>query len=280
MPPSGIRAASRRLALGLSTALGVSARGIFVPYRHADAITRVDYAWLAPRFADAEGRMLAVLDAIDGHGAALAAIGRGPDRARWTQDWFPRLDAAASYAILRHHAPRRIVEIGAGHSTRFMARAVADGGLAVHHMAIDPKPRAPLPAGVDHVAAALEDAPPAVFAALGAGDVLFVDSSHVLLAGSDVDLIVNGVLPRLPAGVLIHIHDVFLPDPYPAEWAWRRYNEQSIIAALLQGGACDILFASHYARTRLASRVAASVVARLPGLPGAHESSLWLVKRA
>ncbi|MBM3540993.1 MAG: class I SAM-dependent methyltransferase [Alphaproteobacteria bacterium] len=275
------RAASRRLALGLSTALGVSARGVFVPYRHArEAKTAPGYAALLPRFAAAAATMVRVLHDVDRFDSALSAIGGGPDRARWNQDWFPRLDAAAAYALVRRHAPARIVEIGAGHSTRFLARATADGGLATRHLAIDPRPRAPLPPGVAHMPVALEEADPALFEGLAAGDVLFVDSSHVLLAGSDVDLILNGILPRLPGGALVHIHDIFLPDAYPRAWAWRRYNEQSAVAALLQGGAYEIVFASHYAVTRLAPRVASSAVARLPLVSGAHESSLWLRKVA
>ena len=63
---------------------------------------------------------------------------RGP---RFTQDWFPRLDAAAAYAMVRRARPSRLVEIGAGHSTRFMAQAVADGGLATQIVCIDPRPR-------------------------------------------------------------------------------------------------------------------------------------------
>lgn len=276
-----LRAASRRLALGLSTALGASARGVFVPYRHVrKADPAAGYAALAPRFAAAETTMNLVFDDIDEFGPALSAIGVGPDRARWEQDWFPRLDAAAAYAFIRRHAPARIVEIGAGHSTRFLARAAADGALATRHIVIDPHPRAALPNGVEHLAITLEEAPAGVFEELVSGDVLFVDSSHVLLAGSDVDLVLNGILPRLPAGVLIHIHDIFLPDPYPRAWAWRRYNEQSVVAALLQGGAYEIVFASHYVTTHMAPRVTASAVARLPLVPGAHESSLWLRKLA
>ncbi len=98
------------------------------------------------------------------------------------------------------------------------------------------------------------------------------------MPGSDVDLIVNDILPRLAAGVLIHVHDVFLPEPYPAAWRWRGYNEQLAIAALLGSGAYEPLFASAYAARFLGPEIAASVVAQLPLVPGAHESSLWLRK--
>ena len=66
------------------------------------------------------------------------------------------------------------------------------------------------------------------------------------MPGTDVDRIVLDLLPRFPPGVLVHIHDVFLPDPYPPEWAWRGYNEQLLVGALLQGGAFELVFASRY----------------------------------
>ncbi len=117
------------------------------------------------------------------------------------------------------------------------------------------------------------------FAELAAGDMLVVDSSHILMPGTDVDLLLNRVLPALPSGVLVHFHDIFLPDDYPAGWAWRGYNEQLGVAALLSGGTFEPLFASHYATTRLAEAVAGGVVGRLPLQPGARNSSLWLCKR-
>ena len=117
-----------------------------------------------------------------------------------------------------------------------------------------------------------------VFAPLIAGDVLFIDSSHLLMPGTDVDVLFNRVLPRLPAGVFVHIHDVFLPDAYPAAWDWRGYNEQLGVAALLQGGGFAPLWSSHYAVTRMKEQIAKSVIATLPFPEGAVESSLWLRK--
>ena len=72
------------------------------------------------------------------------------------------------------------------------------------------------------------------------------------------------------------MHDVFLPDPYPAGWAWRGYNEQQALAALLQGGGYAIRFASHYVARRWRAQLAAGVLGRLPGGPGGLASSLWL----
>ena len=85
------------------------------------------------------------------------------------------------------------------------------------------------------VPSTLQAAPAEVFDGLKAGDVLFIDSSHILMPGSDVDILLNRVLPRLPAGVLVHIHDIFLPFDYPAIWGWRNYNEQQGVVPLLAG---------------------------------------------
>ena len=71
------------------------------------------------------------------------------------------------------------------------------------------------------------------------------------------------VLPTLPAGVLVHIHDIFLPDDYPAEWEWRGYNEQLAAAALLHGGGYRPIWASHYVATRMAEAVAGSAAGSL-----------------
>jgi hypothetical protein len=167
-----------------------------------------------------------------------------------------------------------------GHSTRFLARAVGDGGLATRITCIDPAPRATLAKlPVEHVPALLRDADAAWFDTLAAGDILFIDSSHIAMPGTDVDRLFLDVLPRLAAGVLVHVHDVTLPEAYPAEWAWRGYNEQLLVGALLQGGGYDLVFASHYAKGAFQPSIARGVLSRLPLSAGAHETSLWLRKR-
>lgn len=275
----------RRLRLGLPTVLGLGRQGFFIPCRYAGAVppagTRPPYPAAEALFAAAEPSFAALLSAIDGYGEALRRIGSAPAPApRWDQDWFPRLDAAAAYALVRERRPGRILEVGAGHSTRFFARAAADAGLATAITAIDPAPRAELDGlGASVLAKTVQEADPACFRALAAGDMLSIDSSHILMPGTDVDMLLNRVLPALPAGVLVHVHDVFLPDDYPPEWAWRGYNEQLGVAALLLGGGWRALWASHYLATRMAGALAATVIGRLPLSPEARESSLWLEKR-
>ncbi len=230
---------------------------------------------LAARTSHFAGR----LRAMDSYRDDLLAI--GPDRPpepRWNQDWFPRLDAAMAYTQVRDRKPRRLVEVGCGHSTRFFCRAVADGGLATAVTAIDPEPRAAL-AGLPGLAllpCPVQEVGLDPFESLAPGDILSIDSSHKAAPGGDVDFLITAVLPALPAGVTVHFHDIFLPDGYPASWAWRGYDEQPAVEAMIAAGGWTIDFASHYAATRMADAVADSMAGELPLVDGAVESSLWL----
>lgn len=273
----------RRLRMGLQTILGLRRQGFFIPYRYADSIASPQpvYDHIAAQFVAAEDVFLDLLRGVDGYADALLRIANDKATApapRFTQSWFPTLDAAVAYTLVRQYAPRRIIEVGSGHSTRFLMRAVADAGISTEITAIDPQPRAALTGlGVKFVPAVVQTADPAIFATLQFGDILFIDSSHILMPGSDVDWLFNRVLPALPQGVLVHIHDIFMPDDYPDEWAWRGYNEQQLIGPLLAGG-FKPLFASHYVRTRIAQAVSASVIGRLPHVAGSLPASLWLMK--
>ena len=267
----------RRLAFGLPTILGLSPRGWFLPHRYARLLppagSQPPYPAIESLFRREEAGFASLLDIIDGHAEALEA-----KRSLLEQSWFPSLDAAAAYALVRERKPRRIVEVGSGHSTHVLAKALAGVGEIV---AIDPAPRiniAGLP-GVRFVASTLQAAPADTFAGLSSGDVLFIDSSHILMPGSDVDILFGRVLPDLPKGALVHIHDIFLPFDYPPIWGWRNYNEQQGVLPLLASGAYRPLWSSVWAERRMADRLARSVVARLPKPADALATSLWLEKR-
>ncbi|WP_235830159.1 class I SAM-dependent methyltransferase [Algihabitans albus] len=280
------RAAQRLRLMGLQTLIGGGpTQGFFIPYRYADRLPRRSerppYAAVAAIFEAAKSDFLTLFDRLDSYSDALQSIGveAQPPNPRWDQDWFPRLDAGVAYVFVRDRTPRRIVEIGSGHSTRFFARAVADAGLATRIDAIDPAPRADL-AGLPVTLhrTTLQRVDLSLFDELAAGDIVSIDSSHILMPGTDVDLFLGQILPRLPDGMLLHVHDIFLPDFYPAVWEWRGYNEQQAWAPLLALKAFRPLWSSHWASTRLTSRLAQSVAARLPLRTGAFESSLWLEK--
>ena len=281
--------ATKRLAAGLATVLGIKPLGFFIPCRYAGQAASsgvASFARVAEIFANAGENFGAVIGDIEACASELRTIAAGGQLAggakpHFRQGLFPRLDAATAYALARRYQPRRIVEIGAGYSTRFLATAIAEGGFDCRLTTIDPSPRkvVNLP-GIEIIETTVQEAGQTPFDDLSPGDFLVVDSSHILMPGSDVDMVLNAVLPGAPRGLLVHFHDIFLPDAYPREWDWRAYNEQNAVAALLAGGeAFEVVFASHYAVTRLRDLWTGTVIAEI-GLPdGAFETSLWLRKR-
>lgn len=282
----------RRLGMALATATGIARRGWFIPHRYAASLPEAgDNAPYAPllEIVDANrSTFLSLLDTIEALAPALQKIAAekgkpasGVPNPRFDQGWFAPLDASVAYALVHTRKPSRIIEVGSGHSTRFMARALHDSGNEASILSIDPVPRAVienLAPRVRFERRTVQQIDPALFRDLRAGDVLFIDSSHILMPGSDCDFLFNRVLPLLPPGVLVHIHDIFLPDDYPKAWNWRNYNEQQGVAPLL-GNGWKPLFASHYLRSRAADAVGRSVVARLPRHDAAIDASLWLERR-
>jgi hypothetical protein len=291
----------RLLRMGLGTVLGWRRQGFFAPYRYAAAMPPAGpYPELEEVFRSARepsnghGSLDERLFAVEQAAGRIACIDGPPPEPRWGQSWFPRLDAAAAYAIVLGSGARRIVEVGSGHSTRFLARAARDlhtpEGNAlpfaegprperIRITCIDPEPRALLDGlDIDWRREVLGPQHLGLFRALRSGDIAFFDSSHLLWPGTDVDLILNRILPSLRTGVFVHVHDVFLPDPYPADWAWRGYTEQLGLAGYLTSPGWRIVWASNYAVTRMGAAKRPAIAA-LPLPEGARESSLWLVRR-
>ena len=141
------------------------------------------------------------------------------------------------YGLVRSRRPARIVEIGCGWSSLLLARALArndaEGAPRTRVTQIEPHPRAELMAALPNHwtrhTTILQRAPLDIFDALGPGDILFYDGSHVAKTASDVNWFFFRVLPRLAPGVLIHLHDIFLPREYPKDWLLkdgRTWNEQ------------------------------------------------------
>jgi hypothetical protein len=153
---------------------------------------------------------------------------------------FGPIEAQALYAILRSRRPRRIVEIGSGSSTLVMSRAVqrnvADGAASSEIRAFDPF-TAQNVTGLPYVSAAPTHGIDLTGADLGlrAGDVLFIDSTHAVRTGSEVPHIYLNLIPALPSGVLIHIHDIYLPYLFPPHLyaSYFDWQETTLVAALL-----------------------------------------------
>lgn len=201
-------------------------------------------------------------------------------------DQFGGADALMLYCFMRHYTPKRIIEIGSGYSTLLM-RDINQRFLddAVRIQCIEPYPRAFLRdpvIGVELHVATAQALPPDFFSELAAGDILFIDSSHVSKTGSDVNHIFFEILPRLADGVIIHVHDIFLPQEYPREWVLdgrRSWNEQYLLRALLMGSTdYRVLYAVHYASQHFEKQLEALIGDNV--LPQRDGSSFWLKKGA
>lgn len=197
-------------------------------------------------------------------------------------DQYPVLDAEFLFAMLCHLGPKRVIEVGSGFSSLITAdvnRRIF--GNRIDFSCIEPYPRQFLMDGVAGltrlVKQKVEDVDLAFFDALEANDLLFIDSSHVSKAGSDVNYLFFEVLPRLKPGVVVHIHDIFLPDEYPKVWVieqGRNWNEQYLLRAFLQfNRECEILWAAHFMGTRHTAAVQ-QTFPRYPELGGG--GSFWL----
>lgn len=153
---------------------------------------------------------------------------------------FGPVDAGLLYAMIRRHRPGRILEVGCGMSTLLIRRALESGGIVCDHVCIEPFEQPwleELPVRV--IRERVERLNPSELAAsLGPGDLLFIDSSHVVKPQGDVLFLLQEVLPRLAKGVLVHVHDIFTPRDYPESWvlgARVLWMEQYLLEALL----CD-----------------------------------------
>jgi predicted O-methyltransferase YrrM len=191
-------------------------------------------------------------------------------------------DAELLHAVLRWSRPARMLEIGAGFSTQVSTGALARNAAEGHpceHVVVDPEPRVEPPAGTHLERLRAQDVPATRFDALQAGDVLFVDTTHTVKRGSDVVHLVLEVLPRLAPGVLVHLHDVFLPYDYPREWYERGTfpSEQWLVQALLSGSAAFEVLAAAHALTR-----ERDLQALIPSLAqrGVGPAALWLRRSA
>ena len=181
--------------------------------------------------------------------------------------------------MVRKNKPKKIIEIGSGHSTRFISKGIRDNNNFCELICIDPKPRAninKLPF-LSHIDSKIQDLEIDKFP-FDLIDILFIDSSHILMPGSDVDIIFNHIIPKLKKGCLVHIHDIFLPEVYPTLWSWRNYNEQTIVANLLTSNNWHIEWSSNYINTNPKEDIDKNFLSQLPLVKGAIESSLWLQK--
>jgi predicted O-methyltransferase YrrM len=197
---------------------------------------------------------------------------------------FSHGDGAVLYAMLRTLKPRRYVEVGSGYSSACLLDTLdlmrADTSVTFiepYTELLESLLREDDRARVRIIAGPVQRAPYAVFDELQAGDILFIDSTHVAKTGSDVCHELFNVLPYLQAGVVIQFHDIFYPFEYPDVWIYgenRSWNELYLLRALLMGGGYEIVFFGDY----FAKEHRAEIEAVAPQLLRYSWASLWLRK--
>jgi hypothetical protein len=190
---------------------------------------------LASLIAGSRDRYLANLGAMQALRPTVERLLAGtlPVRIDWRNHFIPALDGL-SLMRAALAAGSTYMEIGSGNSTLFAKAALLNANRPTRIVSIDPMPRADVDAICDEVIRSpLENLDPALFDRLKPGDTLFVDNSHRSFMNSDVTVFMLDVLPRIPAGVLVGIHDIFLPFDYFGSWADRGYNEQYLLACYL-----------------------------------------------
>lgn len=207
----------------------------------------------------------------------------------WLHDWLDGLDTLALYGFVAAGKPALYMEVGSGYSTKVARRAIKDHTLHTRIVSVDPHPRAEVDSLCDEVVRQpLEKCDLKIFNRLQAGDILFMDGSHRTLMNSDVTVLFLEILPRLKSGVLVHLHDIFLPLDYPPYWDLQYYphrywSEQYLLAAslLAEQSAYDIILPTHYISiTDHLARALDSFWSdpRLAGVPRSG-TSFWIRRR-
>jgi hypothetical protein len=161
----------------------------------------------------------------------------------YENDWYSYADAIFLYSFLRKHQPKRIIEIGSGFSSavmldtieRFFSRCPEVTFIDPYSDRLKSLLRTYDQDQIKIIDKKIQDMSPDIFLSLESGDLLFIDSSHVVKCGSDLQLLMFDVLPILPYGIFVHFHDVFYPFDYPSEWLkeGRYWNENYFLHAFL-----------------------------------------------
>lgn len=203
---------------------------------------------------------------------------------------FGSVDGEVLYCAIRHFRPRRIVEVGSGNSTYLAAQALAAnqteaGGPAATLVSIDPHANPVVARGFPGLtrleARPVQEVPLAEFTRLERDDLLLIDSSHVAKVGSDVNYVYLEILPALADGVVVHVHDVFLPAEYPQEWIRSRrrfWNEQYLLQAFVAfNDRFEVIWAGSYMHLEHPERLRAAFESYEPGQT--HPGSFYLRAR-
>jgi predicted O-methyltransferase YrrM len=195
---------------------------------------------------------------------------------------FEGVDALVLYCLIRHFQPGLILEVGSGFSSRLSAQAALRTG-STRLVCIDPNPAAIITRGFPGLSSLIAEPVQKVglefFEQLEAGDFLFIDSSHVVKCGGDVNYLFLEVLPRLRQGVIVHVHDIFLPQEFPRSWMLDFnffFTEQYLLQAFLTyNSEFEILFASAYVERKYSQDVQAA----FPKARTLGDASFWMRRK-
>jgi predicted O-methyltransferase YrrM len=184
--------------------------------------------------------------------------------------------------MVRHFQPSTVLEVGGGFSTRVSAEAALRNG-DTKVVCIEPYPEPILTSGFPGLTKLITDRVENVgldqFLALSANDILFIDTSHCLKIGADVQFLYLEVLPRLKEGVIVHIHDIFFPKEMPRDWILnlhKFWTEQYLVQAFLAfNRAFEVLFCNSY----MSLKYGADMKSIFPKAPWHGGGSLWIRRR-
>lgn len=217
----------------------------------------------------------------------------GPGRYFTSNPNFGLSSAALLYAMIRAFGSRRVLEVGGGYSSLVSIEALEKnhGQRGFQFTSVEPYPMPWLKRALREraetcslVESSVETEKQSMFLDLYENDILFVDSSHVSKLGSDVNFLYLQILPRLQAGVIVHIHDIYIPYEYPKVHFFGRsklfWNEQYLLQALLTDNPrFEILLPGFYAQRDLATEFQAAFPMIAPGADRLT-SSFWLRRTA
>ena len=198
---------------------------------------------------------------------------------------FRGTDVLVAYCMVRHFQPRRIIEVGSGFSSLVLSRAAAKNKSS-SLICIDPFPNElirkdnSIPVLQSLIESKVQDVHVEFFSQLESGDILFIDSSHTVKIGGDVNYLFLEVLPRLKPGVIVHVHDIFLPFEYRRDWMmeeFRFWTEQYLLQAfLIFNSQFEVLMANSY----LNHYYLPDLKAAFPNLRRWIGGSFWIQRQA
>ena len=161
--------------------------------------------------------------------------------------YYPTPDAEVYAAMIMDFHPQQILEIGSGFSTIIARRTIQSQQLPCLIRVIDPQPRTDVTDVADKIIRKPVEEVQLSEIALPAGSILFIDSSHICRGRGDIPQLYCRIIPQLSPGVIVHVHDIFLPYDYPLVYLRNMYTEQYVLYALLLNGTrYEVVFSTHY----------------------------------